>query len=171
MIRTIQGGTMADAQNPLKTLVIGVLFLIGGIWFWIEMIGNPLSDLALVKRGEQALGKLVSTDVHEAEDHRGHVFFSDVGVYSFQADGEEFLAITRMPTGSLPPTIVVEFLPTDPSTNRVLGDGAQSVWEWIWRKLGFGLIVLGFCIGPGIEFIRQAVLEFRARGANKKKIH
>ncbi len=162
---------MTDTNTPIKTLLLGVALLLGGLWFWSEAIGNPLSDLALLQRGQQAVGKLVDSAENEAEDHRGNVYFSDVGVYSFQVNGEEFMATTTVPTGSLPSTIIVEFLPTDPSANRVLGDGSQSVWEWVWRKLGFGLLTLGFCVGPGIEFIRRAIHEFRAKRTNKQQTY
>ena len=60
---------MNDTFNPIKTLFFGVVFLLVGFWFWHSMVGNPLSDLALLQRGQQAAGKLVETHDHE-EDHR-----------------------------------------------------------------------------------------------------
>ena len=160
---------MNDTFNPIKTLFFGVVFLLVGFWFWHSMMGNPLSDLALLQRGQQAAGKLVETQDHEEEDHRGNIYFSDVGIYAFQSNGQEFMADTRAPTGSLPLAITVEFLADDPSTNRVLGDGAQSVWEWVWRKLGLGLLLLGFCLAPGVGVIRSAILEVRRQRAEKGK--
>lgn len=156
---------MSDTASPIKTLLFGLVFLLVGFWFWHGTVGNPLADYALLQRGQQALGKLVETQDHEEEDHRGNIYFSDVGIYAFQWNGQEFLAHTRAPTGSLPLTITVEFLADDPSTNRVQGDGAQTVWEWVWRKFGLGLILLGFCLAPGIGVIRSGVLELRRRRA------
>jgi len=146
--------------NSAKTLCWGVVLLIGGCWFWCWEGGNPLHELALIRRAQIATGVLVDTYEHEQEDDRGHVYYSDVGIYSYRLpDGREFKTSARVPTGQLKEQQEVEYLPDNPEVSRIKGDGCNSVTEFLWRKVGFGSLFLVICISPGIYLVKQAFSE------------
>jgi hypothetical protein len=152
----------AGVRYLAKTLIWGVLLVLGACWFWYSLIGNPIDELALIRRAQIAPGSLVETREHEAEDDRGHVYSSDVGVYSFRVpDGREFNTMTGAPTGELQETVSIEYLPDDPAVNRVKGDGCESVLEWLWRKVGLGLLLLALFVRPGVGLLLQAVRDMR----------
>ncbi|MBW8366640.1 MAG: hypothetical protein K0M70_02125 [Arenimonas sp.] len=129
-------------SDPLKSFFIGIALLLAGFMFWEWSTGDILNDLLLVREKSTIVGELVRTIEDEQEDSRGRVIFSDIGVYRFRVGEKMFQSITRKPTGTLPEFVDVEFIQSDPSINRIAGDGAQSELEWAWRKLGLSLILL-----------------------------
>jgi hypothetical protein len=136
----------------------GVLAILAGCWFWHSLIGNPLYEIALIRRAIIASGTLVATHEEKQEDYRGHVYVSDVGVYAYRLpDGREFKAITRAPTGHLKEQRLIEYLPYDPAVNRIKGDGCQGVVEWLWRKAGLGALLLAAFVSPGVIMIRNGM--------------
>ena len=106
-----------------KTIGWGIALFIGACWFWYSLTGNPLDELALIRRAKVAPVFLVDTLEREREDDRGHVYFSDVGVYTFRLpDGREFKASTRVPSGELNQEVEVKYLTDNPTVNRAKGD-------------------------------------------------
>lgn len=145
-------------SEPVKTLMWGVLALLVGCWFWYYLVGNPLHEIALIRRANIATGSLVDTHEDEQEDYRGHVYFSDVGIYAYRLpDGRELKTITRAPTGHLKEQRQVEYLPDNPAVSRIKGDGCQSVMEWLWRKASLGSLLLAAFVSPGVIMIRNGV--------------
>jgi hypothetical protein len=144
---------------PVKTIAWGVLWLVGACWFWWHEIGgNPLNELALIRRAQVTTGSLIDTYEHEQEDDRGHVYFSDVGVYAYRVpDGREFKTLTRVPTGQLEERRQVEYLPDKPAVSRIKGHGCQTVTDWLWRKVGLGSFLLLLICSPGICLIQTGL--------------
>ena len=111
-----------------------------------------------MRRANIATGTLVTTHEDEQEDYRGHVYFSDRKVYAYRLpDGRQFKAITRAPTGHLNEQRKIEYLPDNPSVNRIKGDGCQSVMEWLWRTVGLGPLFSAALVSPGVIMIRNAL--------------
>jgi hypothetical protein len=149
-------------SDPVKTLICGVLLILGACWFWYSLCGNPLDEFALIRRAQIVPGALLETHEDEQEDYRGDVYFSDVGVYAYRLpDGREFKTITKAPTGHLKKQRQVEYLPDNPAVSRIKGDGCQSVMEWLWRKVGLGSFLLVLFISPGIVLIRNGVRDIK----------
>jgi hypothetical protein len=153
-------------SDSVKLLIWGVIWILGACWFWYHLVGNPLDELAIICRAQIATGTLVETNEHEEEDYRGRVYFSDVGVYTcLLRDGREFKATTRVPTGQLKEQEEVEYLPDNPAVNRIKGDGCGSIMEWLWRKIGFGSLLLALLASPGIVLLRNGVRDIRRLSA------
>ena len=145
-----------------KTIGLGIVVIIVGCWFWHHTIGNPLDELALIRRAQIAAGSLVETYEHEEQDYRDHVYFSDVGVYTYRLpDGREFKTTTRVPTGQLNEQVEVEYLLDNPTVSRVKGDGSASVTDWLWRKVGLGSLFLALLCSPGIYLVKKGVRDLR----------
>lgn len=162
----------ASHTDSRKTLVIGCIWIAACLVVFFATGGNPfdelspgLSDeLALIRRSERAVGVLAEKAVDEVEDDRGRVGVSDVGKYLFTAlDGGEFTTWTRTPAGQLLNQVEVEYLPESPSINRVKGNGCESFWEWIWRRVGLGLFLLGMFAAPGVSMVYSSIVELRHR--------
>src|SRR6478609_2067207 len=92
-----------------RPLSWGIVAVFVGVAFWWSLIKNPFHEYTLIRASELAKGVLVETHEDEREDYRGHVYFSDVGVYSFHnQSGLEFKTTYRAPTGELPQIADVE---------------------------------------------------------------
>ena len=153
-----------ESSNPWKSLLIGIALLIAGFMFWDWGTGKILDDLLLVREKSVTIGELVETIEHEQEDFRGRVYFSEIGVYQFRVGEKLFETSAREPVGALPEFVDVEFIQRDPTINRVAGDGAQSVFEWAWRKLALSIILLLMFCSIGVYYSYCALQEIiRAR--------
>lgn len=138
----------------LKTIFWGVIFLIVAILFWYHLAGNPSHEFALIRNAQVIKGVLIDSYEDEQEDERGHVYFSDVGIYSFEvSDGRNFKSKTRVPTGQLKQQEEIEYLPSNPEINRIKGDGCQTITEFILRKILLGGILLVVFTSFGIRII------------------
>jgi len=154
-----------------KLPVVGILLIVGMCWFWYSLVGNPFDELALIRHAATAPASLADTWEDEQSDFRDHVYISDVGIYRFQIpDGREFMARARAPIGELRSEEAVEYLPDDPSVSRIKGDGCQSVGEWLWRKVGLGVLLLAMFVTPGIIAIRDWASS-RRRVASLRHVH
>jgi len=127
-------GAYIIKSDRLKTVLLGLLLLTGGLWFWLYLLGNPLNELALIRRGVTAKG--VITDVGASYEFRlpnGQMIKGETGVITYY-----------------PPeyNIEVEYRPDDPSVSRIKGDGCSTVREWLWRNVG--LLILFFSPGVGL---------------------
>jgi len=146
----------------MTSALIGICLLLGALWLLGHVVGNPLDELALIRRAEVASCTLGETYEGEQESERGHVHTFDVGVYAFTTrDGREFKTLTKAPTGQCAAEETVEYLPENPEINRVRGDGCSSVAEWIWRKIGLGTVLLVLFASPGVVMLREAVRDMR----------
>lgn len=96
------------------------LWIVGAllIQFWI---GNPLTPLPLIWRGNITNGNLVDVVETEVEDDRGNVGTRETYVYSYLVRGRTFQ--TAYDSGQLRPTEKVKYLPETPSIARIDGVG------------------------------------------------
>ncbi len=156
-------------RDAVITILLGMALIIGGVLFWYHIAGNPLDEIKLIQRAKVATCILVDAYDDEHEDDRGHIHLSNVGIYTFRLpDGREFKTLTRVPSGQLEEKLEVEYLPDNPSVNRIKGGGCQSVVEWLWRKIGVGGLVLLTCITPGFLVLRDGIRKFKI--VNKTKV-
>lgn len=153
---------MTEAQpRPLVQALWGLIWLLGGLWFWHWAVGNPVHELALIRNAKTIDAELVDTSEFDGEDERGNYYEGVNGAYLFRVDGKEFYALSTQSHSRFDAIALVEYLDDDPAVNRMKGDGAQSVSEWLWRKLGLGLVLAGFCLAPGIAQLRSAYIAHR----------
>jgi hypothetical protein len=151
------------------TILLGVALIIGGILFWYHIAGNPLDEFALIKRAKVAPCILADSYEDEHEDERGQVYPSEVGIYTFRLpDGREFKTYTEGPLGELEKQLEVEYLPDNPSVNRIKGDGCQSIFEWLWRKMGIGGLLLLMCLAPGFLILREGIRKHKMINKNQE---
>lgn len=158
-------------RDAVITILLGMAFIIGGVLFWYHIAGNPLNEIALIQRAKVATCILVDTYEDEHENEHGHVYVSDVGIYAFRLpDGREFKTLNRVPSGQLEEQLEVEYLPDNPSVNRIKGDGCQSVVEWLWRKIGVGGLFLLICITPGFLVLQDGIRKLKIVNKTKELI-
>lgn len=148
-------------MEKIKAVFWGLLFMAGGLLFWHSLVGNPFDDLALIRHGVTTAG--IITAVHEdfGDDNHGKTVSFHSATYAFQLpDGRTIEAGTGDYSGRLPDhvprKIRVEYLPDDPSVSRIEGTGSPTVTDWLWRKLGFGGLLLLICLAPGVAIIYKS---------------
>jgi len=136
------------------TVVAGVAVAIGGIFFLLHLTGNPLDELALIRRAEIATGVFGEQFEDLVEGEAGRSGVLTVSVYTYRVpDGREFKVSTNSPDAVFGEETQVEYLPDDPAVSRIKGDGCQSIAEWIWRKAALGTFLMAFCVGLGVVII------------------
>ena len=129
------------SQSPLLKrlpyVFLGLVLIAGCLWFWIYLLGNPIDELALIRRGVTAKGFIT--------DH-------SVSYYEFRLpNGQMVMGETPAISYYMPGHVVeVEYLPDNPAVNRIEGDGCSTVSEWFW--LNVGLFILFISPGVGLIF-------------------
>ena len=132
-------GTYVIKSDRLKTVLLGLLLLTGGLWLWIYLLGNPINELALIRRGVTAKGFITdhSVSYYEFRLPNGQMVKGETPAISYYMPGH---------------VVEVEYLPDNPAVNRITGDGCSTVTEWLW--LNVGLLILFFSPGVGLIFWR-----------------
>jgi hypothetical protein len=148
--------TDETTSNPY----FGIFYIFLAWLVWNELPQNPFDELTLIREAKVAKGSLYETFENEAEDERGQVFLSDVGIYHFNgSNGTEYKAHIIVPTGQLAENVEIEYLSENPEINRVKGDGCQTFFEWVWRKFLLGGLIIGGLFGFGVltiwNFLRK----------------
>jgi len=77
-------------SDRLKTVLLGLLLLTGGLWLWIYLLGNPINELALIRRGVTAKGFI--TDPNDSYDYEfrlpnGQMVEGKTGVIAYYMPG------------------------------------------------------------------------------------
>ena len=145
--------------DRLKSVFWGLVFLAGGFYFWLYFVGNPISELALIRRGGTAQGFISSfrTKVEDAGPSKMADF--RYATYTFQLpDGRIFRGEADDHRGTLPDDlsrIEVEYLPDDPTVNRIKGSssGSATIGDWLLRKVCVGGLLLAMALSPGALII------------------
>ena len=143
-------------------IVIGVLLIIGGPWFLLQVVGNPLDELALIQRSKVVPGAIVDAWEDYDDTDYGDTIWHHAGIYEYRLpDGRDFKGVStgsgRLPDEcedlTQPYPVEVEYLPDNPNVSRIKGVGCQSVTEWLWRKVGIGGLVLVALVGGGVYMV------------------
>jgi hypothetical protein len=157
--------------KPVKTMFFGVVLVIAGGLFWYLLGGNPLDELALIRRAQTVPGFIFKAweDVEDGE--RGQAMWFHTTIYEYRTpEGCKYQG-KESGSGRLrddlcelqrPYPIEVEYLPESPTTSRIRGSGCSSVMEWVWRKVAVGGFLLALFASGGIVQLREGVRELMA---------
>jgi hypothetical protein len=163
--------TTNEYSDSVKTLIWGVIWILGACWFWYYLAGNPLDELALIRRAQVAPGFIVDTWEDAESGDEGGTHWSHGATYTYRIpDGREFTQSAAIRSGRLkeefqdlqqPYPIEVEYLPDNPTVSRIKGDGCESIMGWLLRKIGLGSLLLALLASPGIALLRNGVRDIR----------
>ncbi len=144
----------------------GLFLLVGACWFWWQIGGNPLNELALIRHGFTVPGFITDAWEDVNDDEYGRTHWSHSVTYRYRLrDGREFMGAVHG-SGRLkrdvsyrdrPYSVEVEYLPEHPSVSRIKGAGCQTVMEWLWRRLGLGSLVLVLFCSPGLYLVQRGL--------------
>ena len=158
-----------ELKSAATSAALGIGWILGGLWLFFGIAGNPLDDFALIHRGQVAQGFIVETWEDADTGDEGGAQWSHSAVYEYRLpDGREFTQRTRTKSGRLkrelrdlsePFPIEVEYLPDNPIVSRIKGSGSSSLFDWLWRKVGLGLVLLAIILTPGLWWLRDAFRE------------
>lgn len=178
MARQTAAQTEAEAPPPnpraeaMKTMLLGVAWIVGASWFLLSAVGNPIADLRLTINGTTTTGSVLDTweDVQDGDDGRANFYHSIA--YAFHLpDGREVRGATGSQGGRLPPELVnspqtakvdVEYLAEEPTVNRLKGYGSSSFADWLVRKILLGGFLFVLLVWPGLKIFRDGITEFRS---------
>lgn len=154
----------------MKTLLFGIAWVVGAYCFWLYLAGNPVDELALIRRAQVAPGFIVDTweEPEDGDDGRTHWFHGATYTYRLP-DGRKFTGSAHG-SGRLnlepPYPVEVEYLPDHPSVSRIRGSGSSSITDWLWRKIGLGSLLLALLVSPGVAMVRAGIREMRNGGSH-----
>ena len=175
---TMEKSTTQQVPNKQKSLlpdwakyaIWGVLWISGACWLWYGLCGNPLNELALIRRGQTTVGFITDTWEDVEEHDSGKLMWFHGGTYTyFLPDGRKFVQETEEGSGRLKPElhnlaypypIEVEYLPDKPTISRIKGSGHNSTLSWLVLKAGLGGLLLILFSVPGIGLLRSAIRSF-----------
>lgn len=150
--------------QTVKNILFGIFFMLLLFLIWYHAIGgNPLNELALIRRAQITTGTLVETFEEEREKPEysgGGEYYIYKGVYVYRLPfGREFKVVTESDDNQFEKQVEVEYLPDNPAISRVKGDGCQSIIEFLWRKAGLGSILLAIFMVPCIQYIKRNMVK------------
>lgn len=158
-------------RGQTSTIVFGILMVVAAILFWLYAVGNPIHEFALIQKGQTVAGSIVDTWEDAESGDEGGTQWTHAAIYTYRLpDGREFTAHTKDNSGRLkdefrdlkqPYPIEVEYLADNPEVSRIKGDGCQSVFEWLWRTVGLGGLLLLLFISPGYVVLRNAIRDIK----------
>lgn len=156
-------------SSELKTVLYGIIWIIIAIIFWWHIAENPFDELNLILRAKITDGFIVDADEDILEGDRGESSWIHYYYYKYQIpDGRKFKGVERG-SGRIsidldqPHPIQFEYLPDNPDVSRINGSGSSDVWEWLWRKIGFGGLLLIMVISPGLVVMRNGIIDIRKK--------
>lgn len=144
--------------EPIKSFVWSFILVVFAFMFWHHLAGNPIDEYLLIQNAKLANGILMDSYEVDTGDEKGNVY--DVGVYKFSLpDGRKFKAFTKESNGEHEKQI--EYLPSNPSINRIKGEGCQNIMEWLGKKIILGGLSLAIFLIPGYIMLRQGIKEIK----------
>lgn len=145
--------------------------VVAAMWFWLHLVGNPIHELVLIQQGQSVLGSIVDTSEDVESGDEGGMHWTHAAIYTYRLpDGRKFTARTKDKSGRLkdqfrdlkqPYPIEVEYLPHNPAVSRIKGDGCQSVFEWLWRTVGLGGLLLAVLLSPAYLVLWHAIRDIK----------
>lgn len=145
-------------QEPIKSFVWSFILVVFAFMFWHHLAGNPIDEYLLIQNANLANGILIDSYEVDTMDEKGNVDY--VGVYKFSIhDGRYFKAFTKNSTGEHEAQI--EYLPSNPSINRIKGEGCRSIEEWVEKKIILGGLSIAILLIPGYIMFRQGINEIK----------
>jgi hypothetical protein len=150
-----------------KTIAGGILIIVVGcglVWYYG---GNPFDELALIRHAHVTSGAIVEANEDVEHGDRNQPYWSSWGSYEYSTpDGRRFHGGYSGPgrkNRDSGDRVEIEYLPDNPAVSRIKGDGCSSVREFLWRRIGLGVFLLGMFGGLGLHLIRSGVRDHRHR--------
>jgi hypothetical protein len=155
-------------------ILFGLLKFSAGVLFWYAVVGVPFDEYRLIQRGISA-GGVVYECVEDVQDNDyGEPLYSYYCKYGFALpSGEIISSITPVYHERLPGNFIsgepvpasVTYLPDDPNVNKITNSGSTDLFDWFWRKILLGFLLLMFLTITGAVMIKQSLEAFS--GANQ----
>lgn len=150
-----------------KTILGGSVWIVVAVWFVFYYLGNPIHELRLILYAKSVPGKVIET----WEEFDGEYGWSCGAIYTFRppggikiksfsstCDNLSFSPVSPDDPDDLGPIgIEVEYIPANPTINRIKGTGVQSLIDFLLRKVVLGSILLVMLVWPGFILVRDSV--------------
>jgi hypothetical protein len=147
----------------------GLVILIASFWLVFSATGNPYQEYLLITKGTNARGFITDADEEIQEnDAGGNTYYYYYSYYFKLPDGKKVQSYqktsggfrTTLPDLSKPFPVKVVYLANRPEINKIKNTLCQSVGEFIWRKLGLGILLLLILSSIGFELIRRGIKSY-----------
>ncbi|MCX6350871.1 MAG: hypothetical protein NTX03_03305 [Bacteroidetes bacterium] len=175
--RNFKGGlskTRKIVFDLIQSCVLGTLALIIAIAFWQGMLEiNPYHEFLLITKATTVKGFITHSEEEEDDvesetqgSRRSFIIYYD---YTFTTKKGEIIkdhASDRSPksgylqeANATPLPIDVEYISSDPQIHRIkdMTGQANTLFDFLWRRIGLGIILLLVFCGIGFEIIKNGI--------------
>jgi hypothetical protein len=162
--------------NLIKGCFLGIAAFLLAIAFLYYLVGNPYHEFLLITQAKTANGLITyseeSTDVVEPEGRSASQVYDVYYEYSFTTvegkKNKSHATDRNSESGYLkgvnekPMPIEVEYIAGAPEINRIKGmnNQAQTITEFLWRRVGLGIVLLLLFTSIGFAITRNAIKTF-----------
>lgn len=152
----------------IKKIITGLILISIAIVFWLNIVGNPFGELMLIINNESCTGYITKTWEDWDFSEGGSINYTSEITYQFSIPNGKLYVNTikhftelrdDLKNISEPYPITVEYVTSNPEISRIKGDGNQTIFEWLWRKVGLGGIALFLLLAPGFIVTKDAIKE------------
>jgi lipopolysaccharide export LptBFGC system permease protein LptF len=162
--------------NLIKGCFWGLTTFLLAIAFLYHFTGNPYHEFLLITQAKTANGLITyseeSKDVAEPEGRSASEVYDVYYEYTFATEEGKTIKSHATDRNSepgylkevneKPMPIEVEYIPTAPEINRIKGRNyqAQTITEFLWRRVGLGIVLLLMFTSVGFTIARNAIKNF-----------
>lgn len=148
----------------------GVLAILAALFMVHSMTGNPYHEYLLITKGETAKGYITDAEEFVTDDDRGRAQFDYYYTYTFTASNGTKHISGGNSSGRLPDQLSdlsnpypteVAYLADNPEISRLKHSLSDSIWELLWRRIGFGGFFLIMFSSVGFMITKNAIKEYK----------
>ena|SRR5256885_7075495 len=166
-----------EFRAPRKSIWFGLAWVIVACWLLQPSIERSINSLSLIRHGQTTSGFIANAWVHfdEDDEERG-------AEYTFRLpDGREFTGkgdISDEMLGDIddldslsenPYPAEIEYVPDEPTANRLKGTGEATISEWLGRS-SLGLLFLCFAFAPGLAAVWHGIHDINKQWKAERKL-
>lgn len=130
--------------------------------FWYSMAGHPLVEYRFMKQGVVINAEVGECRQEVAENDSGQGGPYQHCGYSYEVNGNSYQGSSDFPQ-DVGETVEIIYLPDNPSVHREKVGAATGIFDFVFRKMLLGIVLLVMFVSPGIVFAYKGINKFRGK--------
>lgn len=138
-------------------VVTGVMFA-----FWYSMAGNPLNEYRFMQRGVLLNAEIGECSQEYAESDSGQGGPYQRCGYRYVVNGTSYNDVSDF-AQDVGDAVEILYLPDNPSVHREKLGAATGIFDFIFRKMILGTVLLVMFLSIGFVMIRDGINSFKGK--------
>ena len=142
-----------------KSIFWGLIFVVVMFAFWYSLAGSPLDEYRFMQRGILINAEIGECTQDYADRDSGQGGAYQRCEYSYKVSGNTYQGVSDFSQNVGEKTEII-YLPENPSVHREKLGAATGIFDFVFRKILVGAILLVMFVSGGIVIIKNGIKEF-----------